>query len=69
MINRIFCSMLRIERFQSHEQTTSKLKREAIKDVFDAQFVGEDEVFDFNCELDAIIEVQEDFDAAKDKVV
>ena len=31
---------------------------------FGVQFVGEDDVLDFICELDAIIEVQEDFDAA-----
>ena len=41
--NGIFCSMLRIERIQSHDQTTSKSKRETmrepVKDVFDAQFV------------------------------
>ena len=35
---------------------------------FGVQFVGED-VLDFICELDAIIEVQEDFDAAGDKVL
>ena len=68
--NRIFCSMLRIERFQSHDPTASKLKRETmrepVKDVFDTQFVGEDEVFDFICKLGVLIEVQEDFDAAKE---
>ena len=63
--NRIFCSMLRIERFQSHDSTASKLKREAMrgasKRCFDAQFVEEDEVFDFICKLGVIIEVQERF--------
>ena len=65
--------MLRIGRFQSHDPTASKLKREtmrgASKRCFDAQFVGEDEVFDFICKLGVVIEVQEDFDASKDKVV
>eukprot|EP00795_Rhopilema_esculentum_P016140 gene16140-7502_t len=35
----------------------------------DVQFVGDDEVFAFICELDAIIEVQEDFDTAGDKIL
>ena len=35
----------------------------------DVQFVGDYEVFAFICELDAIIEVQEDFDTAGDKVL
>ena len=43
--------------------------REPVKDALDAQIVREDEVFDFICKLSVIIEVQEDFDAAKDKVV
>ena len=30
---------------------------EPVKDAFDAQFVGEDEVFDFICKLGVIIEV------------
>ena len=34
--------------------------------MFDAQFAGEDEVFDFICRLGVIIEIQEDFDAAND---
>ena len=38
-------------------------------DVFETKFVGGSEVFDFICKLGAIIEVQEDFDAAKDKEV
>ena len=38
-----------------------------MKDVFDAQFVGEGKVFAFICVFGAIIEVHEDFDAAKDK--
>ncbi len=36
---------------------------------FSVQFVGEGDVLDFICELDAIIEVQEDFDAAGEKVL
>ena len=36
---------------------------------FGVQFVGEDDVLDFISELDAIIEVQEDFDTAGDKVL
>ena len=43
--------------------------KKALKDGFTTQFVGEGEVFDFICELGATIEVQEDFDAAKDKAV
>ena len=31
--------------------------------------MGEDEAFDFICELDVIIELQEEFDAADDMVV
>ena len=66
--------MLRIERFQSHDPSASKLKREtmrggAVKDVFDAQFVEEDELFDFICMLGVIPVVQEDFDSTKSKVV
>ena len=34
-----------------------------------ARFVGEDEVFDFIRDLDAIIELQEKFDAANDMVM
>ena len=29
--DKIFCSMLRIERFQSHDPTTSKFKRETMR--------------------------------------
>lgn len=36
---------------------------------FGVQFVGEDDVLDFICELDAIAEIQEDFDTAGDKVL
>ena len=36
---------------------------------FGFQFVEEDDFLDFICELDAIIEVQEDFDAVGDKVL
>ena len=34
-----------------------------------ARFVGEAKVSDFICDLDAIIELQEEFDAANDMVV
>ena len=34
-----------------------------------ARFVGEDEVFDIICDLDAIIELREEFDAANGMVV
>ena len=36
---------------------------------FDVLFVGDNDVIAFICELDAIIEVQEDFDTAGDKVL
>ena len=52
-----------------HPSLSAKQSGEPVKDVFDAQFLGEDEVFHFICKLGVIIEVQEDFDAAKDKVV
>ena len=70
--------MLKTERFQSHDQTTSKVSSKMMTEASSSapedaalgvHFVGEDKVFDFICELDAIIEVQEYFDAAGDKVV
>ena len=40
-----------------------------VEDALSARFVGEDEGFYFICEFDAIIELQEEFDAANDIVV
>ena len=37
--------------------------------VLSARFIGEDDVSDCICDLDAIIELQEEFDAANDMVV
>ena len=33
-----------------------------VVDALSARFVREDEVFDFICDLDAILELQEEFD-------
>ena len=40
-----------------------------VEDALSARFVGEDEVSDFICYLDAILEQQEEFDAANGMVV
>ena len=40
-----------------------------VEDVLCARFIGEDEVSDSICDLDAIIEQQEEFVAANDMVV
>ena len=40
-----------------------------VEDALSARFVGEDEVSDFICDLDAILEQQEEFDAANGMVV
>ena len=40
-----------------------------VEDALSARFVGEDEVSDFICDLDAILEQQEEFNAANDTVV
>ena len=40
-----------------------------VEDALSARFVGEDEVSDPICDLDAIIEQQEEFVAANDMVV
>ena len=78
MNNRTFCSMLKTERFQSHDQSASKVSSKMMVEAsstvaedaaLGVHFVGEDEVFDYICELDAITEVQEYFDAAGDKGV
>ena len=70
--------MLKTERFQSHDQTTSKVSSKMMAQASSSvaedaaigvHFVGLDEVIDFISELDAIIDVQEYFDAAGDKVV
>ena len=70
--------MLKIERSESHDQTTSKVSIKMMAEAnysvaedaaLGVHFVGEDEVLDFVCEFDAIIEVQEYFGAAGNKVV
>ena len=43
--------------------------RSVVEDALSARFIGEDEVSDFICDLDAILEQQEEFDAANDTVV
>ena len=40
-----------------------------VEDALSARFVREDKVFDFICELDVIIELQEEFDAADNVVL
>ena len=40
-----------------------------VEDALSARFIGEDEVFDSICGLDAIIEQQEEFVPANDMVV
>ena len=43
--------------------------RSVVEDVLSARFIGEDEVSDSICDLDAVIEQQEEFVAANDMVV
>ena len=40
-----------------------------VEDALRARFVREDEVFAFICKLNAILELQEEFSPAEDKVV
>ena len=43
--------------------------RSVVEDALSARFIGEDEVSDSICDLDAIIEQQEEFAFANDMVV
>lgn len=58
---------------EQHTRRSHEMKGKAtcsiVEDDLSAQFVIEDDVFHFTCELDTIIEKQEDFDATEDKVV
>ena len=47
-------------------ETIGEARCSVVEDTLIARFVGEDKVFDFICEPDAIIELQEEFDAAND---
>ena len=58
-------SLCRHEFFTSAGETS----RCVVEDALGARFVGEDEVSNVICNLDSILEQQEDFDAANDMVV
>ena len=70
-----YCSLI----FSSHDQTRSKAKGRhetigeascsLIEDDLNARLLREDEVFYLLCELDAIIELQEEFAATNGKEV
>ena len=50
-------------------ETIGEASCSVVEDALSARFVGEDEVSDFICDLDAIIEQQQESDAANDTVV
>ena len=45
------------------------MKPVVVEDALSARFDGEDEVFGFICELDAIVELREEVDAANDMIL